>query len=81
VNENARTSIYLPSTTTASTQGCSVVCINAIADGEPRGVAEGDLMAKHDVHVSKDGNGWKTSQGGEKQSHHRTQQAAIERAT
>jgi hypothetical protein len=35
----------------------------------------------HDVHVSKDGNGWKTSQGGEKQSHHRTQQAAIERGT
>ena len=34
-----------------------------------------------DVHVSKDGGGWKTSQGGEKQSHHRTQQAAIERAT
>ena len=39
-------------------------------------------MAKHhDVHVSKDGNGWKTSQGGEKISHHRTQGAAIDRAT
>ena len=40
-------------------------------------------MAKRssDVHVSKDGNGWKTSQGGEKQSHHRTQRAAIDRGT
>lgn len=39
-------------------------------------------MAKHrDVHVSKDGNGWKTSRGAERVSHHRTQGAAIDRAT
>jgi hypothetical protein len=36
-------------------------------------------MAKHDVHVSKDGSGWKTLQSGEKQSHHRTQGAALDR--
>lgn len=36
---------------------------------------------KPDVHVSRDGNGWKTSQGGDKQSHHRMQGAAIERGT
>ena len=34
-----------------------------------------------DVHISKDGNGWKTTQDGQKQSHHRTQEAAIERGT
>lgn len=34
-----------------------------------------------DVHISKDGNGWMTTQGGVKQSHHHTQQAAIQRGT
>ncbi len=33
----------------------------------------------NDVHVSRDGNGWKTTQSGEKLSHHRTQGAAIDR--
>jgi hypothetical protein len=36
---------------------------------------------KGDVHISKDGSGWKTSQGGEKISHHQTQSAAVERGT
>lgn len=39
------------------------------------------MATRHDVHVSKDANGWKTSQAGERISHHGTQGAAIERAT
>jgi hypothetical protein len=41
------------------------------------------VAKKSDVHVvkTKDGAGWDTTQGGQQQSHHRTQQAAIDKAT
>lgn len=37
------------------------------------------MAKKHDVHVSKDGNGWKVTQDSDRISRHRTQGNAIER--
>ena len=37
------------------------------------------MAKKHDVHISKDGNGWKVTQDGDRISRHRTQGNAIDR--